>query len=155
MTTRTALTFGLCLLASFPAQAQGIFAGSWTVTKAEDAPWVSPKSDLKPHYESALRNATITFRATRVDAPSWFACPKPHYVITDLEAESLFEGGLDDPDRGMTTPKQTAMKLGFIGEKFPTLETGCAELSFHLAAPDTILFGLNNVVYTLKRTGAN
>ena len=153
---RTLVALGcLCLLAAFSAQAaaQGVFAGSWTVTGAQDAPWVGPKSDLKPHYETALRNAVITFRANRVDGPSWFACPKPHYSITELDAESLFEGGLDDPDRGMTTPKETAAKLGFIGEKFPTLETGCAELSFHLAAPDSVLFGLNNVIYTLKRVG--
>ena len=149
------LAFGLCLMAAFPAQAaaQGVFAGSWTVTGSQDAPWIGPKSDLKPHYEAALLGAVITFRANRVDGPSWFACPKPHYAITELEPESLFEGGLDDPDRGMTTSKETAAKLGFAGRKFPTLETGCAELSFHLAAPDTILFGLNNVIYTLKRTG--
>jgi hypothetical protein len=150
--TRTAFTLALCLLASFPAQAQGVFAGRWTVTKAEDAPWVGPHSDLKPDYDAALSNAVFTFGPKRVDGPGWFACPKPHYAITELEPESLFEGGLSDPDHGMTTPKQTAEKLGFVGEKFPTLETGCAELSFHLAAPDTILFGLNNVIYTLKRT---
>lgn len=148
---RSAFTFGLFLLAALPTRAQGVFAGSWIVTKAEDAPWVGPKSDLKPHYEAVLRNATITFRANGVDAPGWFACAKPHYAITELEPESLFEGGLDDPDHGMTTPKETAAKLGFVGEKFQTLETGCAELSFHLAAPDTIVFGLNNVIYTLKR----
>jgi hypothetical protein len=143
------------MMAAVPARAvaQGVFAGSWTVTKSQDAPWAGPESDLKPHYEPALRGAVITFRKTRVDAPSWFACPKPHYEIVELEPESLFEGGLDDPDRGLTTPKETAAKLGFTGENFPTLETGCAELSFHLAAPDTILFGLNNVIYTMKRTG--
>ena len=149
------LTLGLFLTAAWAAQAmaQGVFAGSWTVTGAQDAPWVGPKSDLRPSYETALRNAIITFRKTQFDGPCMFACPKPHYRVTKLEPESLFEGGLDDPDRGMTTPKETAAKLGFVGEKFPTLETGCAELSFHLAAPDTILFGLNNVIYTLKRTG--
>jgi len=143
---------GLCLFASIPTHAQSVFTGSWTVIASQPAPWVGPKSELKPHYEPALKNAVITFRTNRVDAPSWFACPKPHYAITELEADSLFEGGLADPDRGMTTPKETAAKLGFVGDKFPTLETGCAELSFHLAAPDTILLGLNNVVYTLKRT---
>ena len=148
-------TLGLCLLTSFlaPAMAQGVFAGSWVVTNAQDAPWVGPKSDLKPHYETALKGAVITFDKHRVDAPGWFACPKPHYQVTELEPDSLFEGGLDDPDRGMTTPKETATKLGFVGEKFPTLETGCAELSFHLAAPDTVLFGVNNVIYTLERSG--
>jgi hypothetical protein len=147
--------FALCLVAAFPAPAvaQGVFAGSWTVMNAQDAPWVGPKSDLKPHYEAALKGAVIAFRKNRVVAPSWFACPKPHYRVTELEPESLFEGGLDDPDRGMTTPRETAAKLGFTGGKFPTLETGCAELSFHLAAPDTIVFGLNNVIYTLKRSG--
>ena len=151
--TKFALTLTLCLLAALPARAQGVFAGTWRVVKAEDAPWVGPKSDLKPHYEAVLKGATITFGAKRVDGPSWFACAKPHYATEDLEADSLFEGGLDDADRGMTTPKETAAKLGFTGQKFPTLETGCAELSFHLAAPDTIIFGLNNVIYTLKRTG--
>jgi len=150
-------TLILFLMAAIPAQAlaQGVFTGSWRVTGAQDAPWVGPKSDLKPSYEAALRNATIAFGPKRVDGPGWFACPRPRYAITELEPESLFEGGLDDPDRGMTTPKETAARLGFVGQKFPTLETGCAELSFHLAAPDTILFGLNNVIYTLKRTGPN
>ena len=144
--------FGLGLLVAQPVQAQGVFAGRWTVTKTEDAPWVGPKSDSKPYYEAALRNAIITFRPNRVDAPSRFACRKTRYWITELDAESLFEGGLNDPDRGMTTPKQTAVKLGFVGERFPTLEIRCNEIQFHLAAPDTIMFALNNVIYTMKRT---
>lgn len=154
MTGKT-LMLGLCLMAAVPAQAmgQGAFTGSWRVTGTQDAPWVGPKSELKPHYEAMLRDAVIAFRKSRVDGPGWFACPRPHYAITELEPESVFEGGLDDPDRGMSTPKETAARLGFVGEKFPTLETGCAELSFHLAAPDTILFALNNVIYTLKRNG--
>ena len=153
MMARTVLTLALCLLAAVPARAQGVFTGAWTVTKAQDAPWAGPKSDQKPSYEPALRNAVITFRPKRVDAPASLACLKPHYTIDALAPDGLFEGGLADPDRGMTTPAQTAAKLGFVAAKFPTMYTGCAAVPFHLAAPDTIVFELNNVIYTLKRSG--
>jgi len=48
-----------------------------------------------------------------------------------------------------------AAQAGFRGPKgtkWKTLETGCGnELDFHFIDPMTAAFGLNNVVYTLKK----
>ena len=34
-----------------------------------------------------------------------------------------------------------------------TWETGCSEMLFHRFAPDTILFALDNRIYTMRRGG--
>jgi hypothetical protein len=146
----------LAILAAFLAhpgavRAQGAFAGSWTVVKAEAAPWLTARPELQPSYEPKLKNAKFVFRADRLDAPIWIACRHPHYEITRGGPEMLFEGGLDDPEHGLNDPKGLAAKLGFKGDQIETLAGACSELSYHLADNDTILFGLNNVIYTLKR----
>ena len=135
-------------------RAQGVFAGSWTVVKAEDAPWLAGRSDLTPSYEPKLQHAKFVFRADRLEAPIWIACRHPQYQLSMVGPESLFEGGLDDAEHGLTDPKGLAAKLGFKGDQIPTLEGACSEVAYHLADPDTILFGLNNVIYTLKRDAA-
>ena len=134
-----------------PCAAQEVFAGSWDIVKAEDAPWLAARPELKPHPEPALRHARMTFRADRVIAPTWMGCKKPKYEMMSLDFDSLFEGGLSDPDHGLNDPKGLALKLGFTKEPVRSMLTGCAELLFHLVDQNTAIFGLNNMIYTLKR----
>ena len=145
-------TFLVVMMATQSCPAQQAFAGSWQVVKAEDAPWLQVRPELKPYPEPSLRNAHLTFRADRVVAPGWMGCNKPKYEMMLLGFDALFEGGLSDPDHGLSDPHGMARKLGFTGEPVTSMLTGCSELLFHLVDTDTAMFGLNNVVYTMKRS---
>lgn len=138
-----------------PCAAQEVFAGSWDVAKAENAPWLAARPELTPHPEPVLRHARIIFRADRVVAPTWMGCKAPKYEIMSLGFDALFEGGLYDPDHGLKDAKGLALKLGFTKEPVTSMLTGCSELLFHLVDHDTVLFALNNMIYTLKRRAAS
>jgi hypothetical protein len=137
------LTLGLAL--GSQARAQDAFAGSWTVAKADTAPW----ADTAPKPDAELRGLvgkTVTFLKTRIDGPKPVHCTKLKYEIKDYTADMLFQGALTKD------PEQQAKALGFKGSPIKTLETGCGnELDFHMADADTVLFGLNDRVYTLAR----
>ena len=141
----------LLALCSMNASAQETFAGTWHVVKAEAAPWVAANSKPQPAAEAAFAHATFEFRADRVVGPSWTACRKPKYDLTPQPFDSLFEGGLADPEHGLTDAKAAAHRLGFQREPVPSITTGCAELLFHQIDGDTTLFALNNMIYTMKR----
>jgi hypothetical protein len=84
-------------------------------------------------------------------APTWIGCKAPKYEMMSLGFDALFEGGLYDPDHGLKDAKGLALKLGFTKEPVASMRTGCSELLFHLVYRNTVLFALNNMVYTLKR----
>ncbi len=134
-----------------PCAAQGAFAGSWDVVSQEPAPWVATDPKLKPQAEASLRKARLVFAADKLVAPTWIGCKKPKYEVTEMGFDSLFEGGLSDSSHGLSDPKKVALKMGFTKEPVPTMVASCSELLFHLMDKDTLVFALNNMVYTLKR----
>ena len=57
----------------------------------------------------------------------------------------LFQGNLNDAESQATT-------LGFTARPIKTIETGCAgAIDFHMLDENTMLFALNNRIYTLDR----
>jgi hypothetical protein len=135
----------LGLFATHPAEAQEAFAGSWTVSKADPAPWAetAPKPDAEMR---GLVGKTVTFLKTRIDAPKPLGCSKLKYEIKSYTADMLFQGGLTKDPEGQ------ASALGFHASPVKTLETGCGnELDFHMTDAGTVLFGLNDRIYTLAR----
>ena len=139
------LSFGLAL----PAAAQDAFAGKWLVTNAVVAPWAQPNVSYKPAADPKFAHATFVFAKDKLTAPAPFNC-KAHYKVMTVEYDYLFQGGLTDPEK-------QAKALGFANPKILNLEFACEradadiEMDFHMADPDTVIFGLNDIVYTMKR----
>ena len=106
-----------------PAAAQERFAGSWQVVKTQPAPWLAGAHALSPQIEPGLAHGTITFRRDRIDAPAPLGCGTPASKIASVPPDGLFQGGLDDPGRGMTDPNGQAAALGFKSDAIVTLET--------------------------------
>jgi hypothetical protein len=134
-----------------PAAAQGVFAGTWHVVDAQIAGWVKPGDNYTPAVEEKFRHATFVFKKDRLIAPSPFNC-KAHYEIKTVEPGYLFQGAFDDND-----PEGHAKALGFTSDQIVNLEFACLrndadiEMDFHLVDKDTVIFGLNNIVYRMKR----
>jgi hypothetical protein len=122
---RLAALAGLITIAlSSGVHAQEAFGGPWLIIKAESAPWAEKGA---------------------ASGPKPLLCRKLKYKVTDYTPDMLFQGGLTAPDK-------QAAALGFKGSSIKTLETGCeGEIDFHMVDEMTVLFGLNDRVYTMTR----
>src|SRR5262245_20407823 len=146
----------VALLALLPgvrsAAAQEMFAGTWAVVDAQQAPWVDAAGAPAPVNE-AMRQGRITLAADRVDGPPPVGCAQPRYEIVRAGPDYLFQGGLSDP------AKQAAA-LGFGAGEIVHLSLACVRdgadigMDFSLVDEDTALFALDNVIYRIEREQA-
>jgi len=142
---RRAVLAGLLTVAMPPTvRAQQAFAGSWIIGKSDRAPWADTAAPSDAEAR-ALAGKAVKILPGRIEGPKPLGCGKAKYEVKNYTPDMLFQGGLTAPDR-------QAAALGFKGASITTLETGCAsEIDFHMVDADTLLFGLNDRVYTLRR----
>jgi hypothetical protein len=152
-----AVTAGATLFGGFTTAeaADPFYLGTWKITEAVVAPWLPAGQTADAAESQTLLGKTITLSATAVDGPGDFPCKAPQYQVIEGGAEMLFQGTfgeMHDQDKTID-PQQLADQVGFAGDRFRTVITGCAyEVDFSFGADaDTAKFGLNNYVYTMKR----
>jgi hypothetical protein len=135
------------------ATAQERFAGRWTIAGAAVAPWASdPRVAADDADAQRLVGKRIEIGAHFFNAPQPLGCAKPTYVFRAATADTLFEGSLTaDGANKLTDPVVVARSLGMTGKTVRGMTASCSEVEFFLFDPDTILFGLNNRVFTVKR----
>lgn len=133
---------GLALASARPLHAQGEFVGNWTVAEWKAAPWVprTERANIKPN--AAMLNRTVTISTKGVAGPKLLACASAKYEIVSSPFEGLFEGGLKQP-------KTDGAALGFRAP-VKTLRPNC-DLDFHMRNANSVLFAIDNVVYTMTR----
>ena len=143
----------LCAIAASPAAAQERFAGRWVIASAVAAPWASNPSDPTDEAEARrLVGKPIAIGAGWFRAPEPLGCAKPTYVIGNTTAEMLFEGSLNADGAGkVADPVAAARALGATQRTMRAMTASCSEVEFVLVDPDTMLFGLDNRVFTVKR----
>jgi hypothetical protein len=132
------------------AQSGGV-AGRWVIARVALAPWADPLQRGGPEEERRLVGRTVTFGPTLVIGPSPLGCRRAAYRTHDDTADLLFEGGLAEPDRAGKPRDAAALAraLGMTTRTVRTVETGCSEVAYHRLSPTTLVFGLNNRIYTL------
>jgi hypothetical protein len=151
---RLLMALGLVAAMIGPAHAADPFyLGTWKFTAAVLAPWATPAA-RKPNKteRDALLGKTVSIRPKEIAGPRNFVCARPKYALKDFSASELFEGAfgeMRERDPGID-PNALAAKLGFKGQNFNTLETGC-EFDWHFVDQTTVKIGLNDWVYTLKK----
>ena len=147
-----ALIAALVLAQASVAHAQGAeFLGRWVIAKAAAAPWADPQEKLAPEEPARLVGRTVTFGPHSVTGPSPLGCAHTVYKTHSDTADLLFEGELAEPDSN-GRPRNAvaaARALGMTTPTVRTLETSCSEVAFHRLAADTLVFGLNDRIYTL------
>jgi hypothetical protein len=143
----------LSILASMPVTAQERFAGQWRIASAVAAPWASnPKDSADEAEAQRLIGKPMTIGATNFKAPEPLGCAKAKYVFRNADADTLFEGSLNADGAGKPTdPVAAARALGMTQKTARGMTASCSEVEFFLVDPDTILFGPNNRVFTVKR----
>jgi hypothetical protein len=125
------------------------FFGTWEIKAARIAPWWDGQGE-EPIADPAFTKLSLEAAATS-GAPV-LTCDKPSYMTDIKPLRGLFEGLLPEPDKD-------AAALG-LTETSPTVLTfSCAsatadvEAQFVMVDLDTILLGIDNVIYTYTRTG--
>lgn len=141
------------------AQAQGVsqkpgpdILGRWIIARAELAPWADPLQRGGQAEERRLVGRTVTFAPHAVSGPPPLGCAHATYAAHWDTADLLFEGSLAEPDRNgkPRNAEVLARALGATTHTVLTVETSCSEVAYHRFSPTTLVFGLNNRIYTLR-----
>jgi len=139
----------------FLQAAEPFYLGTWKITSAVVAPWADPAARKPdPTEMKTLVGKIVVFKPNEITGPRQVACKGPKYEVKDYPADMLFEGAFGEMhsrDKSVD-PLKVANKLGFQGQSWKTVETGCGnEVNWHYMDPGTTTFGLNDYVYILKK----
>jgi hypothetical protein len=144
----------MVLLIPLAFAADTFYLGTWKIESAVLAPWADAAHKDDAAEMKTLVGKTVIFKSAEIVGPRQVACKAPNYRVKDYPADMLFQGAfgeMQSRDKSVD-PAKLAARLGFKGNSWKTLETGCAtELDFHFIDPTTTTFGLNNYVYKLKK----
>lgn len=158
MPFRRLAAFALLFLPAALAHADDFpFAGTWKITGAAHAPWEDPAHPMVTDDEQRYDDKMVTITKDSIEGPELLGCGKTEITVETLPFAGIFEGGLaEDPKDPSASydedkAKKLALELGFTAEPVPTLYQGCSEVSLHLRDADTLLFGLNNRIFTMKK----
>lgn len=140
----------LALASAAHAEGSGV-TGRWVIAKAQLAPWADPLQTGGPEEERRLVGRAVAFGAHSVVGPQPLGCRHATLRVQDDTADLLFEGSLAEPDRDGKPRDAVALAraLGMTTPTVRTLETSCSEVAYHRLSPTTLVFGLNNRIYTL------
>ncbi len=122
--------------------------GKWQLVRAQVAPWWDGKGP-EPIADPAF--TAIDFQPKSSSGPPIATCARPIYSVSLVTPAALFQGNLKDP-------WADARKLGFLKSDITMLSFSCGDnnkdvaLDFPMQAEDTLMIGLDNVIYTLQRT---
>lgn len=119
--------------------------GAWRFTLGTPGPWLAAGAAADPR---AWLGAALRFDPQAVHGPGVLACGGARYEVVHPPPEGLFQGGLPAP------AARSAERLGISGGEVETLRLTCDSgvFDFHRVDADTLLIGLDNVVWTLSRT---
>lgn len=148
--------FLVVALLATAAAAQDRYAGPWTIARGDPAPWVGTEGSVDPAEVKRLVGRQVTFEAKRIRGPDPLGCSGPQYVLKDVPAEGVFQGGLAEYGDPAIGADALATRVGFAQRPIATLETGCeGAIDFHATGDDELLFALDNVIYRLHRDAAH
>ena len=145
-----AAVFAMGMLA---ARAAEPWLGTWKIAEAKVAPWSKARRpDARDVKE--LVGKMVTFKPREIAGPPMLACKGPHYKLSDFSADMLFQGAFGEMHQKdeRVDPAKIAASVGFQGQSWQVVETGCEnEIDWHFIDDTTLAIGLNDYVYVLKK----
>ena len=120
-------------------------AGDWRIEHGVVAPWAHAGSSAPNTH--ALVGRTVRFDRDRVTGPGALTCTRATYDHISQPAAGLFQGNLPKPANTSAEP------LGMIHFPIPGTRLNCdsGSYDFHRVDRNSMLLGLDNVVWTLTR----
>jgi len=148
------LAAAFAAIGALPAQAADPWVGSWKIAEAKVAPWAGKSRARSDVDLKELLNKTVTFRPREIAGPPMLVCKGPKYKLSDFSADMLFQGAFGEMHQKdeRVDPAKVAASLGFQGDSWKALETGCDNgIDWHFVDDATLAIGLNDYVYVLKK----
>jgi hypothetical protein len=141
----------MCLVAAAwldAIAAENALFGKWQITDAALAPWAAKQKGQSAETRKLL-NMQMTFAAKTMKSnyPT-LNCSDASFAVESDPPDVLFQGALSEPNQA-----SVAESMGFPRGDIPSVEVNCSsgDFPFHFRDADTVLFALNDVIYTLKR----
>ena len=128
--------------------------GTWKITEAKVAPWAGKSRARSEVDRKELLNKTVIFRPREIAGPPMLVCKGPKYKLTGFSADMLFQGAFGEMHQKdeRVDPAKVAASLGFQGESWQVVETGCDNgIDWHFVGATALAIGLNDYVYILKK----
>lgn len=150
----------LAVLASTPAPAladEASFYGKWKISRAVTAPWEDPAHPLVTDDVERYGGQIVDIARGRMTGPDLLGCGATELSVKALPYAGLFEGRLAADPKDAAAPydeakaKRLAEGLGFKAEPVESLFHGCSEIILHRLNGTTLVFGLNNRIFTLEK----
>jgi hypothetical protein len=118
----------------------------WLIQSGRVAPWAKPGT--KTLENAGLAGQSIQVTGTVITAPHPLACEQAEHAFVVMPAVGLFEGGLPAP------AGHAAREAGVPSLPVLTWRISCRNGAFdyHLLPKQSALIGLDQVVWSLKRT---
>jgi hypothetical protein len=141
-------------MGALAAQAAEPWLGTWKITEAKVAPWAAKSRGRSDVDLKELLNKTVTFRPREIAGPPMLVCKGPKYKLSDFSADMLFQGAFGEMRQKdeRVDPAKVAATLGFQGDSWQVVETGCdSGIDWHFVDATTLAIGLNDYVYLLKK----
>ncbi len=141
-------------LGALAAHAADPWIGSWKITEAKVAPWAGKSRARSDVDLKELMGKTVMFRPREIAGPPMLTCKGPHYRLSDFSADMLFQGAFGEMHEKdeRVDPAKVAASLGFQGDSWKVVETGCdTGIDWHFIDATTLAIGLNDYVYVLKK----
>jgi hypothetical protein len=129
-----------------PTPSNPIF-GTWEMTFSVVAPWWD-HAGAKPSADPAL--AKLVFAPTKSSGPHFLTCDKPRYTNNVIPQRGLFQGNLTDPPKDAPALGFTSPDVIVVSFSCPS-GTGDVLADFPMLDDNTIMLGLDNVLYTYRR----
>ena len=157
MFKRIFIVFALSMMA-LPALAdEAAFFGKWKISGAVKAPWEDPDHPMMTDDVELYSGKIVDISKGRMTGPDLVGCGATMLTVEALPYAGLFEGGLASNPKNaadaydIEKARRLAGELGFTAEPVESLFHGCSEIILHRRDPQTLLFGLNNRIFTLKK----
>jgi len=157
MFTRLMIAAALSL-AALPALAgEADFYGSWKITESVKAPWEDPANPMTTDDPAEYTGKVVEIAKGRMTGPDLMGCGETSLSVDSFPYAGLFEGGLGVKPGDPAAPydeakaRRLAEGLGFAAEPVESLIHGCSELILHRLDAKTLVFGLNNRIFTMKK----
>lgn len=145
-------------LAATPAlAAEADFYGSWKITAAAQAPWEDPANPMITDDAERYVGKVVDIAKGSMKGPDLMGCGATELAVESFPYAGLFEGGLGVKPGDPAVPydeakaRRLAEGYGFTAEPVESLMYGCSELILHRLDATTLVFGLNNRIFTMKK----
>jgi hypothetical protein len=132
-----------CVPPAAPAAPRRLYA-TWRLVSTQPAPWSDPA--MAP--DRVWLGQSVVLEENNLTGPHPLNCDDAEVEVLSSPPEGLFEGGLPAP------ADVAAANLGFTLFPVETLRVTCDNASFdlHRVDGDTLLFALDNQIWTLVST---